>query len=136
MNTTNTNNQTDTSPDAPRDPQSYLGQRLCAEILFHCPEHMELGMDALEEDGFETFHRADRIDPYGPTAWLLAWITLTPKLLDDFTWVARVVTKKPLNVEREFWDFVDGLIEPFRGEIYEAGLMSDAELEQTITPQP
>ena len=67
---------------------------------------------------------------------MLAWITLTPKLLDDFTWVAHVVTKKPLNVEREFWDFVDGLIEPFRGEIYEAGLMSDAELEQTITPQP
>ena len=121
-----------TSPD----PQSYLGQRLCAEILFTCPEHMDLAIDVLEEEGFETFHRADQIDPCGPTVWLLAWITITPKHLEDFAWTARVVTRKPLDVEREFWDLVDEHVSTFRGDIFEAGLMSDEELERTIPQQP
>ena len=121
------NTKETTSPEqpTPRDPQLYLGQRFAAEIMFDCPQHMDLAIDALGEEDFETSHLDRMVDAGGtPTTWLLAWITITPEWLE----VLKPALGRPFDLLDEFYNHVDAIVQPFRGTVLEAGPVSDDEL--------
>jgi hypothetical protein len=78
-------------------------QRMDAEILFLDPNDVSSGSAALIEHGFDVEVLDDRIDDYGPAMWIQARIT---------TDVA----------EDDFFDWVESVVNPLRGDVLEAGL--------------
>jgi hypothetical protein len=78
-------------------------QRMSAEILFPDPNAMNACVAELIERDFEVELLPDLIDPCGPTVWIYA----------------RVITDIE---EDDFLDWMQGFVEPFGGDVYEAGL--------------
>jgi hypothetical protein len=73
-----------------------------AELLFPTPAYMERALPTLRELGFEIEVLNERIDEFGPTICCRARIT------------------SELNQE-EFLHWVFSLVDPLRGDVYEAG---------------
>ena len=73
-----------------------------AEILFLSPAGMEAAMPTLRGLGFEVEILDDRIDDFGPTIW------------------CRIRIRSELG-QSEFLHWVLTLVDPHRGDVYEAG---------------
>jgi hypothetical protein len=73
-----------------------------AELLFLTAADMERAIPTLIELGFKIEVLHDRIDDLGPTIWCRAWI------VSDLS-------------QEQFLDWVLSLVDPFRGDVYEAG---------------
>jgi len=79
-----------------------MSQRMIAEILFLDPANRDPCIAVLIAHGFE-IETLDRVDPYGPTAWINARITTD-------------VTKDRIL------GWVSDIVEPLGGDAVEAGL--------------
>jgi hypothetical protein len=77
--------------------------RMSAELLFHNPAHVNPALAELIERDFDFQIHEDMIDPCGPAVFIL--VTVISEL-DDLT----------------FFNWVQAIIEPFTGEVLEAGL--------------
>jgi hypothetical protein len=88
--------------------------RMSAEIFFHNPAHVNLAIAELIERDFDFRIHENMIDECGPAV---------------FYWVAAV---SELD-SSAFFNWVQAIIEPFTGEVYEAGF---ADPEDTGEHEP
>ena len=89
-----------------------------AEILWLDPNDVEPGVAALVAQGFNV-ERLDWVDPYGPTVWVMAWIT----------------SNRVPDTDR-FLDWTMNIVEPFNGDVVQAGFGVPAGLDLKLTKAP
>ena len=87
---------------ADEDAKNMLRQML-ARVIFLDPNDLNRGSAELIEHDFDVEYLDDWIDDYGPAVWVKA---RTLSDLDDFS----------------FLDWVQAIVEPFGGDVVEAGL--------------
>ena len=83
---------------------------MSAELLILCPVFVEPAIDQLVGHGFEVLIHEDMIDEAGPTVFI------------------GVVALSELDAHA-FFKWVQTIVEPFTGDVQEAGLMDENEKE-------
>ncbi len=86
-------------------------RKMQAEIMFLNPNDVNCGIAKLIECDFDTAVR-DEFDDYGPAVFITAW------------------AHTGLN-ESDFFDWTENVVQPFGGEVLEAGLADHMASEAT-----